>query len=87
MPGLDVARVARIVVKRPANFLDAGGDCLVANGPPTPNLVKQLLLSYETGRLFRAMLHCCGFWSEPSGPAVAVQLAGFDVEANVAKRR
>src|SRR5262249_17626320 len=64
------------------------GDCLVANGAPAPNPVKQLLLGYETGRFFEQYRqHCSGFWSEPCGLAIAVQFAGFDVEAHIAERR
>ena len=87
VPGLDVTRIARIVVKsRRTSCMQE----VIASSPTgaPPNPVKQLLLGHETRRLFeQCSQHCSRFWSEPCGPAIAVQVAGFDVEAHLAERR
>jgi hypothetical protein len=44
--GLDVARLSRIVVQRPPQFLDAGRQRLVADRLAVPNDAQQFLLGH-----------------------------------------
>src|SRR5687768_14343913 len=46
MPGLDVDRLFRVVAQRPAQLLDAGDECVVADHGAAPDAGEQLALGH-----------------------------------------
>ena len=87
MPCLDIARAARVVAERLSQFLDAGGERVVADRKAAPDLVEQLPLGDELLGAFGQ--HC----EQGGGPRrelglqpVTPELAGARVEPEPAER-
>ena len=65
MRGLDVSRLLRVVVERPADLANADLECGVADEHVGPDRVEQLLLRDEAPGVFHEVLqHVVRAWRE-----------------------
>ena len=81
MPGLDEARLLRVILERPAQLLDAGGEGVVADDGVFPDRREQVLLGDRlSGARHELFQHRSRLQRQADLPRAGPETPGFDVE-------